>query len=103
MTRLIGRALSITAALAGLAELAGCGHSPDAVLTVAYYRAHAQERESRVRVCADDPGQLRDSPSCVNAREAARIENVGSLEHLPPMGLPRPDKPDDAAESRRKE
>jgi hypothetical protein len=67
---------------------AACGRSPDAVPTVEYYQAHIEERQARVRLCADDPGQLRDAPSCVNAREAARMEDIGRLHDLPPMGLP---------------
>jgi hypothetical protein len=88
--------------IAALLALAACNRSPDATLTVQYYRAHAAERESMVRACVDDPGQLRNSPSCVNAREAARLENIGSLRGLPPMGLPGM-APDKAPESARKE
>jgi hypothetical protein len=72
-------------------------------LTVPYYRTHPAERESMLRACADDPGQLRDSPSCVNAREAARLEDIGSLKRLPPMGLPGTAKPDEAPGPARKE
>jgi hypothetical protein len=69
--------------------LAGCNRSPDDTrLTVEYFRAHAAERQATLRECANDPGNLRNSPVCVNAREAARIEDVGSLRDLPPMGLP---------------
>lgn len=83
--------------------LTACGRSPDAALTVPYYRAHAAERESMLRACAEDPGKLRDSPPCVSAREAARMEDVGSLRHLPPMGLPGAGNPDEAPESPPKE
>ena len=68
--------------------LAGCNRSlDDTGLTVEYFRAHAVERQATLRECANDPGTLRKSPVCVNAREAARIEDVGSLRDLPPMGL----------------
>ena len=79
--------------------LTACSRSPDAALTVPYYRANAAERESMLRVCADDPGKLRTSAPCVNAREAARTEDVGSLRRLPPMGLPGAGNPDKAPES----
>ena len=68
--------------------LAACSKTPDADHTVAYYRTHAAERVARVAECANDPGSLRNSPACVNAREAARLEDTGSLRSLPPMGLP---------------
>jgi hypothetical protein len=69
--------------------LAACTKSPDeAVHTVDYYHAHASERHAAVAKCANDPGSLRDSPACVNAREATRLEDAGSLKDLPPMGLP---------------
>ena len=69
--------------------LVACTQSPDqAGHTVEYYRAHVSEREATVAQCANDPGSRRDSAACVNAREAARLEDVGSLKNLPPMGLP---------------
>jgi hypothetical protein len=70
--------------------LAACNRTPGGggTLTVDYYRAHATERAATLSTCANDPGNLRDSPNCVNAREAARVEGVGSLRSLPPIGLP---------------
>jgi hypothetical protein len=70
--------------------LAACNRTPGGggTLTVDYYRAHPSERAAMLSTCANDPGDLRDSPNCVNAREAARVEGVGSLKSLPPMGLP---------------
>ena len=70
--------------------LAACSRGPGGggTLTVDYYRAHAAERAATLSTCANDPGDLRDSPNCVNAREAERAEGVGSLKSLPPMGLP---------------
>ena len=69
--------------------LGACGSTPDEThLTVEYYRAHTPERQRMVQSCANDPGDLRRAPACINAREAARIEDVGSLRDLAPMGLP---------------
>jgi hypothetical protein len=70
--------------------LAACSRVPGGAgtLTVDYYRAHASERAAMLGTCANDPGHLRDAPNCVNAREAARVEDVGSLKSLSPMGLP---------------
>ena len=68
-----------------------CAPAPDrAVHDVAYYRAHATERNERLLACANDPGSLADHPDCVNAREAERLEGIGSLRALPPMDLPAP-------------
>jgi hypothetical protein len=70
--------------------LAACNRTPGGggTLTVDYYRAHAAERAATLSSCANDPGNWRESPNCVNAHEAARVEDVGSLRSLPPMGLP---------------
>jgi hypothetical protein len=76
--------------------LAACSRGPGGggTLTVDYYRRHAAERAATLSKCANDPGDLRDSPNCVNAREAARVEGVGSLKSLPPMSLPVRQGPD---------
>lgn len=68
---------------------AACSPAPTASsLTVDYYRAHSAERDAELALCGNDPGSLGLTPACVNAREAARIQGVGSLRALPPMGLP---------------
>jgi hypothetical protein len=38
--------------------------------------------------CGNDPGALRASPDCINAREAERRAGVGSLRDLAPLKLP---------------
>lgn len=70
-----------------------CAPAPDRANTVTYYREHADEREAALKRCADDPGSLGKQPDCVNAREALRIEGVGSLRELPPLDLPADRKP----------
>ena len=65
-----------------------CAPAPDRANSVAYYREHAEERETRLKKCTDDPGSLRYQPDCVNAREAARLEGIGSQRELPPLNLP---------------
>jgi len=74
---------------------AACAPSPDpSGLSVEYYREHAAERDVRLAKCADDPGGLGRSRDCTNAREAARVEGIGSIKDLPPLGLPKVgDKP----------
>jgi hypothetical protein len=75
--------------LLAVLALAACNRTPGGggTLTVDYYRAHEAERAAMLSTCAKDPGELRDSPNCVNAQEAAREEGVGSLRSLPPMEL----------------
>lgn len=66
---------------------AGCAPR-QATHDVAYYRAHAQERGQILSDCANDPGSRGQEPDCLNAREAERLEGIGSLKDLPPMILP---------------
>ena len=72
-----------------ISAVVACAPAPDrAHFTVEYYRAHADERNGMIAQCANDPGTQGKDPDCINAREAARIEGVGSLQRLPPLGLP---------------
>ena len=70
-----------------------CAPAPDPANTVSYYREHADERDAALKRCADDPGSLGKQPDCVNAREASRLEGIGSLRELPPLDLPAEKKP----------
>lgn len=70
-----------------------CAPAPDRANTVTYYREHADEREAVLKRCADDPGSIGAQPDCVNAREAARLEGIGSQRDLPPLDLPAERKP----------
>lgn len=67
---------------------AACAPSPSPThQTVEYYRANREAREARVAECANDPGALGRTPDCINAKQAAQIEDIGNLRDLPPMGL----------------
>jgi hypothetical protein len=70
-----------------------CAPAPDRANTVAYYREHAEERDAQLKKCTDDPGSLGHQPDCVNAREATRLEGIGSQRELPPLDLPVERKP----------
>jgi hypothetical protein len=37
--------------------------------------------------CANDPGTLQNTPDCINARAAERLESLGSLRNSGPLGL----------------
>jgi len=72
--------------------LTGCTREPpQAEHTVAEYRANADLRHETFARCTNDPGTLRSTPDCVNAKEAQRQEDIGSVRSTPPIGLPRPD------------
>jgi hypothetical protein len=66
--------------------VAGC--SPDrARYTVDEYRADSTLRHSQMERCKDDPGTLAKTPDCINARQAAVLEDRVRLRDVPPVGL----------------
>lgn len=74
-----------------MASIAACSPAtPESGRTVQDYLADPSLRNDTVQRCANDPGRLRDTPDCLNAQAAARIEGVGSLRELPPLPLPPP-------------
>jgi hypothetical protein len=74
-----------------LASAAGCAPVPDrASHTVDEYRHDVSLRELTFARCSNDPGSRNSLPDCVNAREAERLEGVGSLRTLKPLELPNP-------------
>ena len=75
-------------ALAVVVATAGCARSPDAARSVPYLRAHPQVLQTLVRWCTADPGHLENLPACVNARQAALLNGIGSFRKLPPMAFP---------------
>jgi hypothetical protein len=75
--------------------VAGC--SPDrARYTLDEYRADASLRHSQMERCKEDPGTLAKTPDCINARQAAVLEDRVRLRDVPPVGLSEksPKKPD---------
>ena len=58
--------------------------------SVSYYRTHPAALHAMLMRCTNDPGRLAHTPACINVRAAARLGSVGSLSHLPPMGLTSP-------------
>lgn len=77
--------LAIGAALA----VAACSSPPEPPThqKVDFYRANKEARQAKVAECANDPGALGKTPDCINAKQAAAIEDIGNLRDLPPMGL----------------
>lgn len=78
--------------------VAGC--SPDrARHTLDEYRADATLRHSQMERCKADPGTLAKTPDCINARQAAVLEDQVRLRDMAPVGLieKSPKKPDTAS------
>jgi hypothetical protein len=70
-----------------------CAPVPDRPNTVSYYRGHKDERSALLERCSNDPGSAGHTADCANAREAERLESIGSQRDLPPLGLPDKKKP----------
>ena len=72
-----------------IASAAACAPAPDRALqTVDEYRQDATLRKLTFARCANDPASRNLKPDCINAREAERLEGVGSLRNLAPLALP---------------
>ena len=67
---------------------AGCARAPVAARSVPYLRAHPKVLQALVRRCAADPGHLENVPACMNAREAALLNGIGSFRRLRPLAFP---------------
>jgi hypothetical protein len=74
-----------------IASAAACAPVPDrASHTVDEYRHDSKLRELTFARCANDPVSRNFKPDCLNAREAERLESVGSLRRLAPLELANP-------------
>lgn len=83
--------LFVVAAIVAVFVLAGCSPQ-EPPKTVAYYTANPTERDGVIARCKDNPGQLKDSPDCVNATES-QLQGWGK-KTLPPVGFgPKPTAP----------
>jgi len=87
----LNRTLGVSAAMLVALGLTCCARQPEqAQHTVAEYRANADLRREQFARCANDPGTLGKTPDCVNARDAQRLVDIGSVRDTPPIQLPRP-------------
>src|SRR5688572_10564294 len=75
----------VTIAVGGLL---GAGCVQETAPTVEYFRAHRDERVALLQECLNDAARGKHAAACVDAREAERLESVGQLRDLPPVGLP---------------
>lgn len=80
-------------ALAAAMTLAACAaKEPDH--TVDWYKAHAAERTAMVARCSANPGELADTPNCINATDATNAKIWASRAGIsgvkaPTFGKPR--------------
>ena len=74
--------------LGAVMALTGCARSPETTRSVPYLRAHPKALQTLVRWCTADPGHLERLPACINARQAALLNGIGSFQKLPPMAFP---------------
>ena len=84
------RALALCALGVTLTTTCCTGQPPSAQHTVAEYRANAALRREQFARCVNDPGSLGRTPDCINAQEASRLEDIGSVRDTPPIHLPTP-------------
>ncbi len=70
------------ALVATVAALAACGQREEPK-TVAYYVDHKPERDARLAICKNNPGELKSDPDCVNA--AAAVMKAWSSPDMPPV------------------
>lgn len=76
-----------TVLLAGF-TLAGCfdKNSPAAksepTRSVAWFKEHVTERDATLEQCWNNPGELANTPNCINAEQASRGDDTGSLRKL---------------------
>ena len=71
--------------------LVGCSpETPQARYTVDEYLTNPEAMDAALKECANNPGDSRNDPDCVNVHAAAERKGIGSLRDLPPMGLNPP-------------
>ena len=59
----------MTVLVTGLAFLTACNEEPKKeVKTVQWYTGHPQDRAEQLKICANNPGMIKDDPNCINAK-----------------------------------
>ena len=91
MHRAFGTVTAALLATAAALSLVCCTRQPEpAQHTVAEYRSNPDLRREQFARCVNDPGTLGKAADCINAREAQRLEDMGSVRDLPSVHLPPP-------------
>ncbi|GKG94010.1 hypothetical protein CE91St38_20180 [Desulfovibrionaceae bacterium] len=69
----------VLSALAVYLLLLGCTEENKEVKTVQWYTEHPQERAEQLKICANNPGQLKNDPNCINAKQSILKNSGGSV------------------------
>ena len=64
------------------AVLAGCSDPAAPVQSVDWYKEHATERADRLTQCRANPGELSETPNCINAERAENLADAGKRRGL---------------------
>jgi hypothetical protein len=81
-TRALRSLAVIGIAVAFIATASGCcrdSQPPKATHTVDQYLAKPDLLEEKLRECANNPGELRDTPDCINANAASARRGMDSM------------------------
>lgn len=81
-TRALRLLAVIGTAIAFIATASGCSREsqrPKAAHKVDQYLAKPDLLEEKLRECANNPGELRDTPDCINANAASARRRVDSM------------------------
>lgn len=81
-TRALRLLAVIGIAIAFIATASGCcpdSQRPKATHTVDQYLAKPDLMEEKLRECANNPGELRDTPDCINVNAASGRRGVDSM------------------------
>jgi len=68
--------------LAGCFDESPSTASEEPTRSVEWFKAHQVERDATLQRCWNNPGELADTPNCVNAEQASRKDDTGSLRNL---------------------
>jgi len=67
--------------------LVGCTEPAEPVQSVDWYKEHATERADRLAKCRANPGELSETPNCINAERAESLAALYAGCHPPPPAL----------------
>ena len=89
----------IACIVAAVSLMFGCTPAPKkARYTVEQYLADREMMNKKVEECANNPGELREDPDCINAGVAASRDAWGSLRDPPPVGSAKSPTPSGLSE-----
>lgn len=80
MNNLVSKALALIVSAAALSSVAGCSPCDQrlkAEYTVDQYLAKRELMEAKLRECGNNPGELRDTPDCINVTAARYQGGMG--------------------------